>query len=268
MTSAVPNMQAKDPARPARSFTRAEFEQAYSDVVLGNHFFEAAAYYHEHKTRYRRTLEHVAALPLPPQADILDVGGGQIALLCGRLFDDRGVVADVNEKYADALTRFNTRFVQCDLLHDDIPDRDAFDLVALCEVIEHMPIPPHQVLEKVKAWIRPGGYLLITTPNLYRLRNVIRLALGREIFCTFYYPPRGQSLGHPLEYDRKQLTWHIEHAGFVTRYVRHQQLVNVGSTPITKIARVLAAPFLTVPRWRDQLIAVAQKPMNDVSHAP
>jgi hypothetical protein len=52
----------------------------------------------------------------------------------------------------------------------------------------------------------------------------------------------------------------------VTRYIRHQQLVNVGSTPITKIARILAAPLLTVPRWRDQLVAVAQKPADGAAH--
>src|SRR5207249_3898299 len=109
------------------------------------------------------------------------IGGGQIALLAGAMYGFAATVADVSTTHAGAVTKFGVRHVVCDLLHDDLPDREAYDAVVLCEVVEHLPVPLHLVLEKVLRWIKPGGHVLITTPNLYRLRNILRLLQGKEV---------------------------------------------------------------------------------------
>jgi SAM-dependent methyltransferase len=241
-----------------RRTTMAAFDHAYDDVILGNHFFEDPGYYRRYRRRYRRTLEHIARLPLAHPARILEVGGGQIALLCHEMFQDECALADVSDRYADAVTRFGLEFVTCDLLHDDLDAREPYDLIVLCEVVEHLPIPPHIVLEKLRARIRPGGYLLVTTPNLYRLRNVVRLAMGLPVLSHFFYPDRGSSIGHLLEYSADHLRWQIERAGFVVESICFRQLSNAGSTLATRIGRLLLAPLLLRPLWRDSLVACAR----------
>lgn len=242
-----------------RRFTRKAFNQAYRDVILGNRFQEIPAYYRQHRSRYRKTLEYLSELPLPRPARVLEIGGGQIAVLCRRLFEDHCVVGDVSEACGPSVTQHGIKFVKCDLLHDDLPNRDDFDVVVLCEVVEHLPIPLYIILEKVRLWVKPGGFVFITTPNLYRLRNVIRLALGMKVFGTFFYPEPGQGIGHPFEYYKEHLIWHLEKAGLQVCGVCYAQLIGAGSTMWTNAARWLARPLLLRPLWRDCLVAWAQR---------
>jgi 2-polyprenyl-3-methyl-5-hydroxy-6-metoxy-1,4-benzoquinol methylase len=146
------------------------------------------------------------------------------------------------------------------LLYDDIEDKNYYDLVILCEVIEHMPVPPYTILEKIKTWIKPGGWLFLTTPNLYRFRNLIRLALGMRVFDTFCIPEKGKSIGHPLEYSLSHLQWQLGQAGFQQIHIELKQLDNAGATLTSQLGRILASPFLLRPLWRDKLVAIAQKP--------
>lgn len=248
-------------ATAARAFTTQQFNRAYDEVILGNHFFESPSYYHQERLRYRRTIEHIASLPLPYPAQVIEIGGGQIGLLLNRLFNDQCTLGDVSDHYSDAVTRFGMSFVRCDLMHDDLQTLERYDLVVLCEVIEHIPIPPHIILAKIRKWIRPAGYLFLTTPNLYRLRNVIRLALGMPVFCNFFYPERGTSLGHPLEYAPEHLAWQVETGGYEVQFLKLVQLSNVGASMTAKIGRTLLAPLLKlVPRWRDNLVCAARNP--------
>jgi SAM-dependent methyltransferase len=247
----------------ARSFTMQQFNRAYDEVIIDNNFFESPSYYHRERLRYRRTIEYIASLQLPHAAHVIEIGGGQIGLLLSRLFNDQCTLGDVSDQYSDAVTRFGMNFVKCDLMHDDLPSSGQYDLVVLCEVIEHIPIPPHIVLAKIRNWIRPGGYLFLTTPNLYRLRNVIRLALGMPVFCNFFYPERGVSLGHPLEYSREHMAWQVETGGYEVQLLERVQLSNTGASMRAKIGRTLLSPLLKlVPRWRDNLVCTALNPDN------
>lgn len=236
------------------------FDKTYTETILNNNFFEKDSYYIQQKPRYFNTLEYVEALQLPRGAKLLEIGGGQIALLSSRLFGFDCTVADVNDCFQDGIREREIAFQSCDLLHDDLEQRNFFSAVVMCEVIEHMPVPPHIVLEKIFTWIEPGGVLLLTTPNLYRLRNVIRLAAGMRVFDTFRIPERGSGIGHPLEYSREHLHWHIERAGFEVQSIELRQLDNAGATLKTQILRLLAAPLLLRPLWRDKLVAVCRKP--------
>jgi SAM-dependent methyltransferase len=258
------NIRSDDRSVEPRRFTRPQFDEAYDDVVLGNSFFEEPGYYRRYRQRYFNTLRRLVKLPLPRPARILEIGGGQMALLTHRLFGDEAVVADINDTHADAVRQFGIDLVVCDLLYDDLPERDAYDLVVLCEVVEHLTVPPHLVLRKVRQWIRPGAHLFLTTPNLYRLRNAVRLTLGMPLFCLFLYPERGQSVGHPLEYSGEHLRWQIEQAGFDPLYVDRVQLTNHATLWYAKVGRALLSPLLAMrPGWRDNLVAAARKPVDD-----
>jgi SAM-dependent methyltransferase len=253
-------MSASSATASSRCLDRAGFDRAYDEVVLGNDFFEEPGYYRRYRDRYRRTLEYLCRLPLPHPARVLEVGGGQMALLMTRLFGDACNLADVNPAHAAAVEKFGLRHVICDLLHDDLAARDEYDLVVSCEVIEHIPIPPHLVLEKMARWLKPGGYLFLTTPNLYRLRNVVRLASGQEVFCNFFHPARGQSIGHALEYSAPQMRWQLERAGLEVLYVDLVQLTNHGSLRLARLVRPLVAPLLWAhPLWRDNMVACARR---------
>ena len=191
-----------------------QFDIAYKKTVLNNDFFEKDKYYIQQKPRYFNSLRQILKLPISNSDKVLEIGGGQLALLLKQLYEIEGSVADVNNKYSDSLLKFGIDFKPCDLLYDDLEERDVYDLVILCEVIEHMPVPPYVIFNKIKQWIKPGGLIFMTTPNLYRLRNLVRLALGMRVFDTFLIPEKGQSICHPLEYSKTQLKWQLENAGF------------------------------------------------------
>lgn len=257
-------MTERSDASALRSFSATEFKRVYDETILGNGFFEEHGYYRRYRKRYLKTVQLLTELPLPRPARLLEVGGGQIALLMRGLFEDDTTVADISEDHAEAVTRFGVNHVICDLLYDDLPETNAYDIVVLCEVIEHLPIPVHLVLAKIRQWLKPGGYILLTTPNLYRLRNGLRLLLGLPLFCPFFYPERGNSLGHPLEYSADHLRWQMEQAGFDVQYVRQLQLTNAGSHVWSQITRKLVSPLLALrPVWRDSLVACGKRPNSE-----
>ena len=84
---------------------------------------------------------------------------------------------------ADARKRGPYLFEQCNL-EDGIPHLDnSFDVVTACEVIEHIYDPDH-LLREAHRVLRPGGWLLITTPNLQAWYNRALFAAG--ILPLFY----------------------------------------------------------------------------------
>jgi hypothetical protein len=140
------------------------------------------------------------------------------------LYGDIGVLADVNNEFADAISNSEgLHFFECDLTYDDIPYREEFDLVVLCEVVEHMIHPLHEILEKILHAIKPGGRIFITTPNLYRLRNCVRMLTGGDLFCPLIRVGRGKGIGHPFELTVNNLTVQLLTARFEVEDIRLEQ---------------------------------------------
>jgi SAM-dependent methyltransferase len=222
--------------------------------------FGGRAYYLRYRSRYKECIQRFAALAPSRPVDVLDVGVGQLALMVTKLWNDHGVAADLPGAHLSYMAEQGVETIHWNLCKSDLPSDAKFDFVFFSEVIEHLPIPGYVVLERLRKVLRPGGVIICTTPNLYRPRNVVYMALGRQIFVPFQYPEGETGLGHVLEYSRGHLEWQFKKAGFAQCQVEFTQLHFLPTNPLLRPLAWLGYPLHIVPRWRDNLVATAYAP--------
>ena len=248
----------------ARPWKPRDFDSLYERYICQDEMqFGGRAYYLRYRSRYKECIKRFAALAPPHPVDVLDVGGGQLALMSTKLWHDRGVVADLPGPHLSYMAKQGVETFQWNLCKSDAPFEAKFDFVFFSEVIEHLPVPAYLVLQRLRKLLRPGGVLICTTPNLYRLRNVVYMALGRNIFDYFQYPDGDTPLLHVLEYSRDHLEWQFKKAGFEQCRVEHSQMHHLPTNPLYLPLSLLGYPLHIVPRWRDYLVATAYEPKAD-----
>jgi 2-polyprenyl-3-methyl-5-hydroxy-6-metoxy-1,4-benzoquinol methylase len=244
---------------------RKAFDDVYDRHIRGSRFFEESQYYDQFRDRYLRTLHWIERV-VPAGGRVLDIGSGQFAVLCHHLLGARCDVLDIDTRSEEALRKSGIGFTALDLSREIFSAPAAYDAVIMAEVIEHVPTPPYVVFANLLPALRPGGHLLVTTPNLYRLRNLIRMALGKRIFDYFLVPGPDQPLGHFIEYSREQLEWHLTRSGFQVVESSLEQLTFGGASRRAQLARRALAPILSLnPLWRDNLVILARQPDNNAA---
>jgi SAM-dependent methyltransferase len=88
---------------------------------------------------------------------------------------------------ADRLGRFDIPLVLADVESEPFPYPDTtFDVVLATEIIEHLHFNPYRLLRESFRVLKPGGRILITTPNISSLQNIMRLIRGRNIHPHIY----------------------------------------------------------------------------------
>lgn len=183
---------------------------------LGNLGQKIAEYFETSRPRYEYTL----SLALEQHGGrVLDVGcsPGHLSMALVRAgFDVQGL--DLNpiwlEKYAPGWAA-RLRVMHANLEQEPLPfPSDSFDLVMFTEVLEHIAITdPGVVLGEIRRVLRPGGRMLLSTPNVANLSNVVALIRGENVF----WPPEifyGSVDRHNREYTPAELLRLIEKAGF------------------------------------------------------
>ncbi|MGH7660256.1 MAG: methyltransferase domain-containing protein [Vulcanimicrobiaceae bacterium] len=90
-----------------------------------------------------------------------------------------------------------------------------YDVVLCMAVIEHIPPPARQFMEMLKSHVKPGGILLLDTPNIVRWWNRKRLAEGRTIHqdlkAQYHTDPPWE--GHHREYTPDEMVWMMRELG-------------------------------------------------------
>lgn len=114
---------------------------------------------------------------------------------------------------------------------------DSFDVVLFCEIIEHLLSDPVHALVEIRRVLKPGGTLVLTTPNVVRLDNVRKIIGGENVYDPYSgYGPYGR---HNREYTQEDLFNLLTINGF-TISTMFTADVNPGHTsssvPLEKIA--------------------------------
>jgi SAM-dependent methyltransferase len=140
-----------------------------------------------HARRYEALLEKVQELA-PEGAWILDVGQAYEA---EKLRELPGAVVDTlgfgDERFPP---HEGERHIPFDLKAaqgtwpewETWPHFEGYDVVVCAEVIEHLPVSPAPALRFVGSALRPGGWLVLQTPNAASIGNRLRLLAGRNPF--------------------------------------------------------------------------------------
>jgi 2-polyprenyl-3-methyl-5-hydroxy-6-metoxy-1,4-benzoquinol methylase len=242
-----------------RQLERARFDEVFEDLVVHGQFNEVPEYYPRYRNRYWELMKVYASLTGPAPVSMLDIGGGQFAIMARALWNDECTVADLGGKNYDFLREHGVEPVEWNLYLNEQPFTNRFDMIIFSEVIEHVPLPGHVLLERLRLALRPGGRLICTTPNLHRARNVVYMIIGRQIF-DLYMIPTEHGLGHFLEYSREHLDWHFHEAGFEDVSVQLRQFHHVPNSKLFRVLAWLGYPLFLYPRLRDNLVAVGRAP--------
>jgi SAM-dependent methyltransferase len=154
-----------------------------------------------HARRYA-TLRALAADLLAGRAEprILNVG----PMFETRLLRESGATVDtLGFPHPLFPPRDHERHLAADLNETSEPGDGSYDLVVMAEVIEHLHASPVTVLGNLATWLRPGGAMLIQTPNAVALHKRLRMLAGRNPL----EPIRGDpgNPGHFHEYTLGEL---------------------------------------------------------------
>lgn len=172
----------------------------------------------------------------------LGCGAGELSVFARDLGYDVTAV-DVSEANVQSVQAMGFAAQVADL-NRPLPFEDnSFDFATLVEVIEHV-VNAELLLSEIARVLRPGGKLLVSTPNHAHYANRFRALIGK--------PPKGEGY-HFRFFTRKRLESKLTGAGF--RIVRRNSF-NMDHLINQALKRLLRKPFQhRVPQLLESLCA-------------
>lgn len=147
-----------------------------------------------------------------------------------------------------------SKWLQQDL-NESISGYDAyFDVVIASEVIEHLE-NPRFIARELYRLCKPGGHVIITTPNVEDLRSLLALAI-RGHFVDF---DKGWYPGHITPLVRKDLLRVLVEAGFEPIGFRFTDRGKLPGLP-TRTWQEFSFGILRGVRFSNNLLVSARKP--------
>jgi 2-polyprenyl-3-methyl-5-hydroxy-6-metoxy-1,4-benzoquinol methylase len=184
--------------------------QTVSEYNVGHQFA-----YNWKESRLKKCISIMESIP---PGSLLDIGCSDG--VWGQEWQRRGWKVsgiDVNPDQVKVAQKNGIDAHVCDLNRDTIPFQDnQFDLIFAGEVIEHL-VDTDGFIADVRRVCKPGGRLLLTTPNLASFENRLRLVLGIYPNWLNY---NLQGSGHVRGYTPRVLKRQLAEHGFrVTRHL-------------------------------------------------
>jgi SAM-dependent methyltransferase len=227
-----------------------------------------AKYFDHHQRRLAADLAIIRRY-VEPRARVLEYGAIPL-LMTGALaaldFDVSAV--DLRpERFAAAIADLQLDVVECDIETEAAPFADnTFDAVLFNELFEHLRIDPIWTLGEAFRVLRPGGVLLLSTPNLRSFRGLRNLLLRNQGHAV--------SAGAYEQYEKIATLGHMGHVREYTTREVGDFLARVGFRVDTLIYRgghgrgVVGLAERLAPAWRPFFTMVASKIGPQVAAGP
>lgn len=208
---------------------------------------------------FRGDILNLAKIQEKPGLSVMDIG-----CACGGTLMKIMDAAPSAERYgiemspgAAAVAEHFGRVFQDDMLKLDMPElAEKFDYIFMGDVLEHI-IDTDAALSKVYGWLKKGGRLIVSVPNVANISIITGLLMGR-----WHYQDCGiLDRTHMRFFTYSEMKAHLERHGFSVRYDCYSHVTY--GYPMTDLMRALVElPFFKVdPRDLEafQWIFVAEK---------
>lgn len=220
---------------------------------LGSLDRDAQGYWAFHQSRFRflcglalDSLQRLRPDPDSGEVTVLDIGPSFEALLLDKIAPR--VRLNTLGFYDGRFPTRSGEHFDFDLLLAADPARwpqlPRHDLVVIAEVIEHVPIAVQWLFRCVSNWLKPGGELILQTPNAVSLAKRLSMLCGRHPYMMISERPDHST--HFREYTAQELIMTGASAGFrvldchLKNYFRYMQWQ---SRLYSRICGVLPAQF-------------------------
>lgn len=219
-----------------------------------------------HWRRYARSL-HVALDKLHgTMSRVLEIGTSTtIPLVLGTLAPDVDVeVTDFagNQPVRELTltgSRNETRTVRAytaDLEFERIQcENERYDMVLCLEVLEHMEVDPMALLDEINRVLKPGGTLLLTTPNIASSRGIAKILAGRDPYFYMQYQKGASYHRHNYEYS----VWSLRHLLSAAGFTGDIWTEDTWENPATDTLNTLAAAGYKLTDTGDNIFALVTK---------
>lgn len=161
------------------------------------------------------------------------------------------------ERFSHAIAALGLDVVKCDIEHESLPFPDnSFDVAVFNELFEHLRIDPIFTMREVKRVLKPGGILLLSSPNLRSLAGIANFLLKNRCYSCEADPyeefsklGRFGHMGHVREYTTTEISGFLTAIGFEMREIVRRGTFGIGwadlfcriASPLRPFASYVAA---------------------------
>jgi len=216
-------------------------------------------YFEIHEARYTKILREIREIGVP--GNVLDVGCYPYHL--GEAMERMGLDVYGISSSHEPIQSKNIKI--CNIETDRFPFKTHFfDLVLCSEVLEHLPQSPAHAIREMYRVAKPGGHLLVTTPNIARSINRVKLLLGKSVAYPLSHVLEDNGNGsniyhrHNREYTLAELKTLVSHAGWTVQEASYF----VSYTPMRRRVR-LDPLFMKLAKWGNYLLMRAIPQLSD-----
>jgi SAM-dependent methyltransferase len=221
-----------------------------------------------HKERFIFTIKQINKLiKNTDYVELLEIGPEDyfFTSLIKELFKDKILIECV--EHPDALKSnitikkpelFKTNYIN--LEKEKLLTNKKYDLIICCEVIEHLLNNPSRFLNNIAYLLKKDGFLLITTDNVCRLSNILKLILNKNVF--FYIQPT-PIFRHNREYTMSEMEDLLQGNSFKIISKKYFNFFPKNNKFLHWGLKTLFFPTVFLRRYKRHMIFVCQ---HDGSH--
>lgn len=218
-------------------------------------------YFLTHSTRYKFIINRIKEISKGKRLKILDIGCFPYHV--GKMLEDLEHEVYGISSYHEPIKKKNIKILNIE--KEKLPfENNFFDLVLLNEVLEHLVDSPLILFNEIHRVTKKDGYFMLTTPNITRSINRVKLLFGKTIMyaieqTNIYHRHNREFTLKELVFLFKKIGWKIEKAKYFISYTPFRKRINADPFLLFLIKFFNYILMIILPFLKDTLFILAKK---------